>query len=511
MHTPANNDLTCKEVAMQSRTLFSLLTIVSVLVFPNTSARGEDVLVWSDEFDGTSLNTANWEPMIGDGTEYGNPGWGNNELEYYTGRTENVYVADGFLHIVAREESYAGHDYTSARIRTANKQEFLYGRLEARLKLPSTQGIWPAFWMLPTNSPYGGWAAGGEIDIMESTNIATTTHGTIHYGGLWPANTSSGGSYSPGVNLSDDFHVYAIQWEPDFIRWYFDGFPFYTVSSSAWYSANAPDNDRAPFDVPFHFLLNVAVGGNWPGYPDASSVFPQEMVVDWVRVYTTGAAEQTPYPDGPHAIPGIVEAENYDDGGETIAYHDCDGNNNGGEYRPGESVDIEECSEGGYNVGWMCQGEWLEYTVDVAASGYYDIEIRVASESTGGVFHLEFDGEDKTGDITIDPTGGWQAWTTVTATATLSGGEQIMRFVSTDSGEFNLNRFTFIPYPPFDLNKDRSVDLADFALFTECLGGPGNPIPPATCNMPRFRECDFDDDFDVDLQDFLGMQQSLAP
>jgi beta-glucanase (GH16 family) len=246
----------------------------------------EWVLIWSDEFDGTSLNLANWEHMIGDGSAYGIPGWGNNELQYYTDRPENVTVSGGNLSIIARQENFAGHSYTSARLRTRNKQDFLYGRLEARIKLPDGgQGIWPAFWMLPTPSTYGGWAASGEIDIMETVNVPTTIHGTIHHGGQWPGNTSTGGS-TGGFNFSDDFHVYAIEWDPDQIRWYLDGVQYFVVSSSTWFSTADPGNARAPFDLPFHFLLNVAVGGNWPGPPDGSTTFPTSMMVDWVRVST---------------------------------------------------------------------------------------------------------------------------------------------------------------------------------------------------------------------------------
>ena len=146
--------------------------------------------VWSDEFNGTAVDPNNWEFMIGAG------GWGNNELEYYTSRPENCYVSGGYMHIVARRESYQGSAFTSARLRSQNRQDFLYGRMEGRIKLPTGGGMWPAFWMMPTDSVYGGWAASGEIDILESINTATTVYGTIHYGGQWPNNVNSGGNYS---------------------------------------------------------------------------------------------------------------------------------------------------------------------------------------------------------------------------------------------------------------------------------------------------------------------------
>ncbi len=242
--------------------------------------------IWSDEFDGRAIDPANWEHMIGDGTAYGLPaGWGNGELQHYTDRPDNSFVAGGYLHIVAREEPFAGYNYTSARLRTKCNQDFLYGRLEARMQLPTGQGMWPAFWMLPTDEAYGGWAASGEIDIMESANIPTAIDGTIHFGGPWPNNIFSGGTFSDDTDFSGGFHTFAIEWRADAILWYVDGVRYHTETSANWYSDGAPGNGRAPFDQHFHLLLNVAVGGRFPSPPDGSTAFPQEMLVDWVRVY----------------------------------------------------------------------------------------------------------------------------------------------------------------------------------------------------------------------------------
>lgn len=244
-------------------------------------------LVWSDEFYGSSLNLADWEYMIGDGCSYGVCGWGNNELQYY--RAENISVQDGKLVIVSKRENFGGKKFTSGRIRTANKRDFLYGRMEAKIKIPTGGGMWPAFWMMPTDSVYGGWAASGEIDIMESKNNTDTIGAALHFGGQWPNNASTGGSYSPGgINFADDFHVYTLEWEPDLMRWYVDGVLCTSKNSSQWYSEAAPGNTRAPFDQKFHLLLNAAVGGNYTGCTSSSCVtaaFPQYMVVDWVRVY----------------------------------------------------------------------------------------------------------------------------------------------------------------------------------------------------------------------------------
>lgn len=244
-------------------------------------------IVWSDEFNGDSLNLADWEYMIGDGCNYGICGWGNNELQYY--RAENVTVQDGKLTIEAREESFGGKEFTSGRIRTYNKQDFLYGRMEAKIKVPTGGGMWPAFWMMPTDSVYGGWAASGEIDILETNNDTDFIQGTIFYGGQWPDQVHTWGIYQPpGVDFSEDFHVYTLEWEPTVMRWYVDGVLYSTKTSDQWYSDGAPENDLAPFDQEFHFLLNTAVGGYYTGCTDPeciTAVFPQQMIIDWVRVY----------------------------------------------------------------------------------------------------------------------------------------------------------------------------------------------------------------------------------
>jgi len=259
-------------------------------MFLVTSAVNAVTLIWTDDFDGTALSQ-DWEPMIGDGTSYGLPaGWGNLELQYYTDRPENLYVSDGLLHIVAQDELYEGHDYTSARIRTRYEQDFLYGRLEASIKLPTGKGMWPAFWMMPTYDVYGTWAASGEIDIVEAfidEDFPSRISGTIHYGGEWPDQVKTSFTYAEGQNpkkmtdFSQEFHVYAIEWEPEEIRFYYEG-TLYGTATNWWSSGGA---FPAPFDQYFHFLLNVAVGGEAVGPPDATTPFPQEMLVDYVRVY----------------------------------------------------------------------------------------------------------------------------------------------------------------------------------------------------------------------------------
>ncbi len=237
-------------------------------------------LVWQDNFDGSSLNLSNWEYQYGDGC----PelcGWGNAELQHYTDHPENISVSNGTLKITARKNSGTFPEYTSSRIRTKGLASFQSGRIEARIKMPIGQGLWPAFWMLPEDFNYGSWPLSGEIDIMEMLGQEPSiTHGTIHYGAKWPMNQYQGNSIDlGGTALHDEFHTYAIEWEQDEIRWYLDNQLFSTKTN---------DNlGTFPwrFDQDFHLLLNVAIGGNWPGYPNASTPFPQSMEVDYVRVY----------------------------------------------------------------------------------------------------------------------------------------------------------------------------------------------------------------------------------
>lgn len=241
-------------------------------------------LIWSDEFDGeagTPINSRYWSNDIG------GHGWGNNELQYYTTRSENASLdGNGNLAIVAREENplnyncrYGACRYTSARILTQGKFEFTYGRVEARLQIPYGQGIWPAFWMLGANFNTVGWPGSGEIDIMENVgHEPRTTHGTIHGPGYSGAN-GIGGSNHGSAPFADDFHVYAIEWDPNVIRWYVDGELFNTIT------VNHLRGRPWVYDHDFFLILNVAVGGNWPGSPDETTVFPQTMLVDYVRVY----------------------------------------------------------------------------------------------------------------------------------------------------------------------------------------------------------------------------------
>jgi beta-glucanase (GH16 family) len=243
-------------------------------------------LAWSDEFngaDGSSLDASKWTYDIG-----GN-GWGNNELEYYTNRTQNAQIKSGNLVITAQKETYTGSDgvtrnYTSARLKTQGLFNQAYGRFEARIKIPAGQGMWPAFWMLGNNISSVSWPKCGEIDIMENIGKEPgTVHGSLHSSSTTSRTSDASGPFSlpAGQHFADDFHLYAVEWEPGTIRFYVDSNLYSTFTQSQW-----PAGGAWTFDHPFFILLNVAVGGDWPGSPDNTTVFPQQMLVGYVRVYT---------------------------------------------------------------------------------------------------------------------------------------------------------------------------------------------------------------------------------
>jgi beta-glucanase (GH16 family) len=246
-------------------------------------ATGAMTLVWSDEFDAGKLDPGKWYFERGDGC----PelcDWGNEELQWYL--PDSAELRDGSLVITARKQSGNGKRYTSARISTRDRFAFRYGRIEARIRLARGQGLWSAFWLLPQDSAYGVWAASGEIDILEGVNLGgsggNTIHGTIHFGGTWPENTKAGADYLVATDTTSDFHTYALEWSATEMRWYVDDV-MYAVQDS-WHSSGG--DFPAPFDRAFYILFNVAVGGIWPGPPDATTAFPAVMEVDYVRVYS---------------------------------------------------------------------------------------------------------------------------------------------------------------------------------------------------------------------------------
>jgi len=237
-------------------------------------------LVWQDEFDGLAgqlPDPAKWRFDVG-------TDWGNLQLEYDTARAENVSLdGEGHLAITAREEDYKGQRYTSGRIKTQDLFERTHGRYEARIKLPVGQGIWPAFWMLGTNIDEVGWPDCGEIDIMEYLGQEpNAVHGTLHGSGHFGDNAVSSKHMSPTGDFNLAFHVFAVEWSAESIVWTVDGFEFHRVTPT-----DLPRGATWVYNHPFFILLNVAVGGRWPGSPDETTVFPQTMLVDYVRVYGT--------------------------------------------------------------------------------------------------------------------------------------------------------------------------------------------------------------------------------
>jgi beta-glucanase (GH16 family) len=240
-------------------------------------------LTWHDEFERKGVNhpdPSKWDLEIGGG------GWGNNELEYYTQRLENSREEHGLLAITATKEDYAGADgikrsYTSARLKTQTHFSQAYGRFEARIKLPEGKGVWPAFWLLGDDIGKTGWPSCGEIDIMENIGDATTAYGTLHGPGYYGASGIQGKYVLRGQKrFQDDFHLFAVEWDPQVIRFFVDD-----VMYAARTVQDLPPNTRWVFDHPFFIILNLAAGGNWPGNPDKSTVFPQTMLIDYVRVY----------------------------------------------------------------------------------------------------------------------------------------------------------------------------------------------------------------------------------
>ena len=296
---------------------------VAQLPVPAAAPLGEDfhpadkgwVAVWSDDFAGSELDRTKWE------VEESCWGGGNDERQCYTDRTENVEVVNGLLRLKAYPETYTAEQYpvewadgrgaqitqqyTSGKVRTREIADWTYGRFSARMKLPSGQGTWPAFWMLPADNVYGNWAASGEIDIMEAVNLGAScadcegdtgenrTLAALHYGGEWPNNAfqSTRHLMPNGLSATDEYHVYAIEWGEGRINWFVDNQLFYTLDSDQWNSGavSKDTHPHAPFDQDFHLLLNLAIGGAWAANVNEKgideSVFPQSLEIDYVRVY----------------------------------------------------------------------------------------------------------------------------------------------------------------------------------------------------------------------------------
>ncbi len=283
--------------------------------------------MWRDEFSGTTVDTTKWGFDLGNGFSADSgktfvSGWGNNELQCYTRDTANVAVRGGQLHLRALPSTRDGCPYTSARLKTRGSDGRAlfaqrYGRFEFRAKLPVGRGLWPALWMLPQDDAYGTWAASGEIDVMEARGqTPTTVLGTLHYGARWPHNTFTGADYIlPRQGTIADFHTYAVEWDPGRVRWFVDD--VLTQTQQFWWSSSAQDGRQgkkptssaelnpwpAPFDQRFFLIMNLAVGGNFLGNPDATTPFPADLTVDFVRVYERRAGAGVLTRRGAGALP----------------------------------------------------------------------------------------------------------------------------------------------------------------------------------------------------------------
>ena len=412
-------------------------------------------LVWSDDFTGaagTGVNTANWLYDLGTSYPGGAANWGTGEIETMTNSTANVY-RDGAGNLAIKPIRAANGSWTSGRIETQRTdfQPPAGGklRIEARIQMPNVtgaaaQGYWPAFWTLgaPFRGVYTNWPIVGEIDVMENVNGANTVWGTLHCGVApgGPCNEFNGigGSRSPcpGASCQSAFHTYSIEWDrsvnPQQLRWYVDGQQYHTVNSTqvdatTW--ANATNHG-------FFIILNVAIGGSWPGNPTGSTASGVPMLVDYVAVYSAGGG------GGPTTPPPTTP------GGTRNAYSTIEAESSNAQ----SGTQTEACSEGGQNVGWIANGDWLQYNnVDFSSSAAHQFSARVASGAGGGVsglveVRLDSRSNAPVGSFAIANTGGWQSWRTVPANISgVTGVHTVfLRFVSGQPADFvNINWFTF--------------------------------------------------------------------
>lgn len=508
---------------MQKLSGMVVLGLCMLICLTASCAHAEYKLLWSDEFEAVSINKSNWQHEIYPGVIST-----AKELQYNTDRAENSFVKDGKLVISVNKEKYEDNEFTSARLNTSGKFDFRYGKIEARVKLPGGNGVRSKLWLLPDSLEYGGWPSSGEVDILNAINTNSySIRSGIVFRKAFQGNEYAMKEYNQPEGFNpNDYHVYTLEWQPYEMQWSIDGKLYATVNQWASPDVGYP----APFDKPFYLVLAAAVEGKTAQTAD----FPQQMEVDWIRVYQVGdnkppqlkinnpkndakidANEAVkinvsasdpdgnidrveyyngdkligenkvapfgfswdapdgcykiiaravdnkgfvcadsieiekgagclpePFHGGPSGIPGKIEAEDFDKSLKGESYYDYDESNNGGVYRQ-TAVDIQECDEGGFNVGWIVDNEWLLYTVDITEAGIYDIRFRVSSGIDGGELYIEFDGVDKTGKIKTPATGNWQSYVDVIAKqVNLSAGKQVMK-VFIDKGGFNLNYMDF--------------------------------------------------------------------
>lgn len=424
-------------------------------------------LVWQDEF--TNGISADWVFETGTGSG----GWGNNELQYY--RRENASVSNGQLVITARREAFGGMQYTSARMKTQGRKSWKYGKIEARIAMPSFQGVWPAFWMLGDNITTVGWPSCGEIDIMEHVNTGGAVHGTIH----WSDNNNNYANYGGQTSTTiTNFHLYTVEWDATLIKWFVDGVKYHEVNI-----ANGV-NGTGEFHNNFFILLNMAIGGNWPGFTIDNNAFPASMYVDYVRVYQNVPSQgvATVYRDCNYGGTAVgLPAGSYnlsqlqargilnDDisslrvqSGYQVRLYQNDNFSGSSVVKSGDdaclvddgfndmatsvvvsavssfsqTIQAESYSSmsgvqtegttdsgGGLNVGWIDTNDWMAYNnINIPANGSYRLEYRVASPSGGRLSQDLNGGSVVLGAVNVPATGGWQSWTTISQTVNINAG-----------------------------------------------------------------------------------------
>jgi beta-glucanase (GH16 family) len=351
--------------------------------------------VWADEFNGTAVNTSNWKFETGGG------GWGNNEKQYY--QASNATVANGELVITARKQAVGGMPYTSARLITQGLRQFTYGRMEARIKVPLGQGLWPAFWMLGSNISTVSWPACGEIDIMEQVNADSRTYGTAH----WDSNGHA--QYGQNIAMSaNTYHVYSVEWTPTYIRWFMDGTKYNEMNI-----ANGTGSTEE-FQRPFFLLLNLAVAGDWPGQTVDESKLPATMNVDYVRVY---------------------QLTNGSTGSGTVRTFQAEAAN----VNSGMTAETTTDTGGGQDMGYVDANDYLVFnSVNFPVTGAYTISYRVASPNGGTISSDLNAGSTQLGSTAIPATGGWQTWMTVSKTVNINAGTYNLG-VFAQTGGYNIN------------------------------------------------------------------------
>lgn len=394
--------------------------------------------VWGDEFSaGTLPNTSLW------GYELGAGGWGNNELQVYTNRSQNARVETtdgGRLRIEARRDFYQGQEYSSARL--FSKGSWIYGKVEVRAKLPSGTGTWPAIWMLPTTTTYGTqyWPDNGEMDIMEHVGYdPNRVHGSVHTKEFNWMNGNGPTNNVVGTDVFNTYQVYSLEWRPHALKVSMNGTPVlvWARQGGSW--------TRWPFNRPFALRLNVAVGGNWGGAQGVNpNAFPASMYLDYVRV---SKMTTSPFSGTSAVLPGKVQAEDFDNGGQEFGYYDIDPANQGGSNYRGSSVDIQQtgADDGTPNIGWISRDEWWTYSVNVPKAVTGVMKFRVSSPNAGMAFEVQLN-DQTIGTVSVPQTGGWFNYRDVALyNLKLPAGQHKVRIMSNTDG-WNLNYWKFEKY-----------------------------------------------------------------